>query len=185
MEAFLAVIGVIAGWLLSQLTLSLQSLRDQRSRWQTDKRQLYARLLAAADACYRTTDLIANWTSETRKSGTTPRAAGSRTRSSTVTALSETVIELESQLRSSRQLFAEVRLIASEQVIAAAEHLHRVAEEAMLVVKFAYGEAALRNRWMPLEASWREAREHFEQIARDDLGTNAIAKPRWFRWVER
>lgn len=185
-EAFLTVIGVVAGWLLSQLTLSLQSLRDQRGRWGADKRQLYARLLAAADACYRTTDLIANWTVEVRQATGTARSTGTRGRSSNVTALADTVTELESQLRSSRQLFAEVRLIASEDVIAAAERLHRVSEEAFLVVKFVNGEATLRNRWVPLEVAWREAREDFERIARGDLGTSAVGTARrWFPWVER
>lgn len=186
MDAFLAILGVVAGWLLSQLTLSLQSVRDQRGRWGADKRQLYARLLAAADACYRTTDLIANWTAETQQAAGPKRAPGARARSSNVSALAETVTELESQLRSSRQLFAEVRLIASEDVIAAAERLHRVGEEAFLVVKFAHGEATLRNRWIPLDLSWREAREEFERIARGDLGTAAIAGARrWWPWVER
>jgi hypothetical protein len=185
-EAFLAVIGVVTGWLLSQLSLSLQSVRDQRGRWQADKRQLYARLLAAADACYRTTGLIANWTAESReRSAASARPTGSRTRS-TVTALSETVTELEAQLRSSRQLFAEVRLIATEDVIASAERLHRAAEEGMLLVKFTHGEATLRNRWTALDGTWREAREQFEQIARGDLGTTSVSRrPRWFPWVER
>jgi hypothetical protein len=186
-EAFVALIGVIAGWVLSQLTESLQSVRDQRGRWGVDKRQLYARLLAAADACYRTTDLIANWTVETQQAAGPKRTTTStRARTSNVAALSETVGELESQLRSSRQLFAEVRLIAAEDVIAAAERLHRVAEEAFLVVKFVQGEATLRNRWIPLEVSWREAREEFERIARGDLGTAAVGGTRrWFPWVER
>ena len=186
MEAFVALIGVIAGWVLSQLTESLQTLRDQRGRWGVDKRQLYARLLAAADACYRTTDLIANWTVETQQAAGPKRSTSTHARTSNVAALADRVSELESELRSSRRLLAEVLIIAAEDAIAAAERLHRVAEEAFLVVKFVQGEATLRNRWIPLEVSWREAREEFERIARGDLGTSAVGtQRRWFPWVER
>ncbi len=189
MEAFFALIGLVAGWVLSQLTLSLESVRELRTRWRADKRQLYGRLLAASDSCYRTTDLVVNWKTQTQQATTANPSAppARRTRSSTnVTALSETVTELESHLRASRQLFAEIRLIAAEDVIDSAEPLHRAAEEAMLLVKFSTGEATTRNRWIALQGTWREAREEFERVARGDLGTTVGGGARgWLRWPGR
>jgi hypothetical protein len=175
MEVLAIMLAVLFGWLLSQLALSLQSLLSRRRDLQHDKRQVYARLLAMSGALAQTASYIVNWESDQRR--TTGRAA--------VTALSELVTQMESGVRASRQLVAEVRLISPPDVAEAASALNRIAEQTILTIRFKATKTIWRSEWPALEARWREATQAFEQQAREDLGTEERTPRKWWGWLSR
>jgi hypothetical protein len=176
METFGILLAIVLGWVLSQLALSLQSILSRRRDMQNDKRQVYARLLAMSGALSQTASYIVNWESDQRR--TTGRAA--------ITALGELVSQMESGIRASRQLVAEVRLISPPAVADAASVLNRIAEQTMLTIRFKATKTIWRSEWPPLEARWREATQAFEELAREDLGTQEQAgRSRWTAWLRR
>lgn len=176
METLGIIVAIFFGWALSQVALSLQSILSRRREIHNDKRQVYARLLAMSGALSQTASYIVNWESDQRR--TTGRAA--------ITALSELVTQLESGVRASRQLVAEVRLISDPDIAEAASALHRIAEQAMLIIRFKATKTVWRNEWPPLDMRWRESTDAFAQLAREDLGTQERSGlRRWWSWMTR
>jgi hypothetical protein len=176
METLAILLAVLFGWVLSQLALSLQSILSRRRELQNDKRQVYARLLAMSGALSQTAGYIVNWESDQRR--TTGKAA--------ITALSELVTQLESGVRASRQLVAEVRLISGPEVAEAASAVNRIAEQTLLTIRFKATKTVWRNEWPALEGRWRDATQEFERQAREDLGTRELTvRRRWPSWLSR
>lgn len=176
METLGILAAVFFGWVLAQLALSLQSILSRRRELDNDKRQVFARLLAWSGALAQTASYIVNWESDQRR--TTGRA--------TINALSELVSQMESGVRASRQLVAEVRLISGAEVADAASALNRIAEQTMLTIRFKATKTVWRNEWPALEARWREATQAFEELAREELGTQERpARGRWRSWLQR
>jgi hypothetical protein len=176
MDTLAIVLAVLFGWVLSQAALSLQSILSRRRDLQGDKRQVYARLLAMSGALAQTASYIVNWESDQRR--TTGKSA--------ITALSELVSQMESGVRASRQLVAEVRLISPPEVAEAASALHRIAEQTILTIRFKATKTVWRSEWPALEARWREATQAFEQQAREDLGTHErSSRGRWWARFSR
>jgi hypothetical protein len=155
-EGILLAVGIVLGWTLAQLGLSVQSVRDRRLKWVQEKRQLYARALGLSDLCYQLAGSLVRY--EEFGSG----ATGKRT-------LEYASRELDATLKSGRMLFSEIRLVAPSEVIEAAEPLHRSAEEAFLVITMTSSVGGYRGRWPQLDVRWRAAREEFVEAARADL----------------
>lgn len=156
MEGLLLAVGILLGWTLAQLGLSVQSIRDRRAKWEDERRQLYARALALSDLCYQLAASIVRF-EEPGNPTTGQRALENASR------------ELDASLKSGRMLFSEIRLVAPQEVIEAAEPLHRCAEEASLVITMAPSVAGYRGHWPQLEARWRAARDAFVEVARSEL----------------
>jgi hypothetical protein len=162
MEGVLLAIGIVLGWTLAQLGLSVQSVRERRAKWETEKRQLYARALALSDLCYLLAGSIVRF--EAPGNATAGKRALEAKR-----VLEHASRELDAALKSGRMLFSEIRLVAPPEVIEAAEPLHRSAEEASLAITMTSSVTGYSAHWPQLETRWRAAREEFVQAARIDL----------------
>jgi hypothetical protein len=160
MESLLLLLGTTLGFVLSQAALTLQSTRNRRDRDQGDRRQVYSRLLATSAHCYDLADLVATWPT---------RGTGRETAKST-SVLAQTSSDLDGQLRASRVLFAEARLLGNQEVMPAAVALQHVVEEAVLAIKLTATANAFNKRWAEINPRWRDAQERFEMAARADLG---------------
>jgi len=159
MEGLLLLVGTTLGFVLSQAALTLQSIRDRRNGDRGDRRQVYGRLLATSALCYDLADLVATW-----------EVSGSARQGAKTTALlAQTSADLDTNLRASRVLFAEARLVGGQDVMSAAVALHHVVEEAVLGIKLTTTAAAFRRKWAELGPRWRDAQEAFELAARADL----------------
>ena len=171
MDGFAVLLAVIVGWLLSQLSLTLYSKRERVSRLSEDKRQLYARFLAAGEGCRRAADDVMRW----------DELSTQKARGGGVQELARMTAEINEHLRSSRLLFAEMRLLAPEDVLDAADQYHRAAEEAVLMIRFAGPSTQLNDRRMRLAQAWEVARDSFQAAARGDLGERVTSRmPRLF-----
>lgn len=160
MDALLILLGTLFGFSLAQAALTLQSIRDRRAGDHAERRSVYARLLATSALCYDLSELVATWPSRNPKGET----------AKTTSILSQTSADLDANLRASRVLFAEARLVGSQDVTAAAVDLQHVVEEAVLAIKLTVTAAAFGRRWSEIGPRWREAQERFEFAARADLG---------------
>lgn len=159
MEGLLLLVGTTLGFVLAQAALTLQSIRDRRSGDRGDRRQVYGRLLATSAQCYDLADLVATW-----------QIRGSANATAKMTALlAQISADLDTNLRASRVLFAEARLIGGQEVVPAAVALHHVVEEAVLGIKLTTTAAGFETRWVELGPRWRQAQEAFELAARSDL----------------
>ena len=172
MDAFAAMLAVIVGWLLGQLANLMLAGRERTSRDRDQRREAYARFLAAGEACRRTVDEVLAWED----------LAAGRRRGGGVQELSRLVQQISDHRRDSRLLFAEMRLLAPEEVLRAADDYHRAAEDGALLVRFGSASTEHRERWTRLEQSWEAARDAFQAAARADLGEHLLAgRRRLFR----
>lgn len=127
---------------------------------------LYARCLAAYDTAYRLIDLLVSW--PRREAPDEARATNQRTTRRTAGVVNVASVELDTVVRRSRELVAELRLAASSDVLNVAVSLHESLEEIVMALKIE-SPAKLERRWSVISPSWRSARDSLAQAARDSI----------------
>ena len=166
MDAIWLVAGLALGWAMTLATVWVTERRRKRRETVEDERRLYARALAAYDTAYRLIDLLVNW--PRRETPDASRPANQRATMRSAGMINVATLELDTVVRRSRELVAELRLAGRADVVDVALSLHESLEEIMIALKVETP-TKLERRWGVIAPSWRSAREALTQAAREAL----------------
>jgi len=152
------IVGIVVGWGLSQLGDVWRAKREDRNRFATTKRELYARFMVEATVIFEDTRSAAY---AAQRSPTVPTGLVPR----------ETADILVGARRKLRQTQIEIQLVAGrDEVISAAAGLRDIAAYAVAPLAASADPYTADGMWAELENSWETASLAFEKAARADLG---------------